>query len=890
MRGHSQMRQTVWQGLALLSALTLGSARAQGSDLYGGGSDLEAELRRMLESNEQEKRRAAVDRLAGLEMRVAAPYLMEKLRDGEPVVRARAARALGPGAVLDAAPQLLACMNDVEALVRAACVEAFGQYGALPAELRKRAAATLARVLGDAQYEVRLEVLRAVERLVRTDALTLDEQLHLLGPVLLRSEDEHVVVRRAACSLLGYLAAASNAARKRIAVALLGRLSDASRDVRLEAISSLTRLADPSASAAALRLLSDPAEDVRRQAVLYLGQAGYAPALPLLSDLLQRSPEPLRNSAAQAVAALLRSLAQQGGSAWDSAQPAVASALTVLVESLEREEVRPSARSALLSLRGLAVPSLSLQLVSAATPVPRALAIVDLLRDLLRQSSRDGQSRLSAQQRAQIAQALQVELARARLPRERVLDALSTLEDPSLLPLYLSLSADRDPSVRVQALRALSNLPTLDDRALDALLAVSRDLDVLLRAQAALLLGRLPAAAAQARLRELLRDPAIEVRSATVQALAQAVGSAKTALVDGGEVAALVALIRVSADSPAEARLHRVAAQTVGQIAAASPGLRTSAIKALISALRGLRASAAACDLVTALGASLRGIETVSVPAADLASARSLLLDLATAGADPDSEAGFLAADALDALAALGDVAVMGRVSRLLSHADPLRRSRAAATLGSLASRSGGDSAASALITALQSDRSARVVSEAAWALGKLSPEAAGPAVAALRLVLSQREGMGGERTVRVNALGALARLGRAEPRDSQWLWESEPLARANAALLLAALSQKTAGLSASLRNLAQTDPDHRVRSVAAQALRGQGPTGRAGRSSFVGMVQLDVDQQPLADSSFRWTLPDGVGRIARTDRRGVVREEHVPPGSCEVEPLDDSF
>ena len=84
----------------------------------------------------------------------------------------------GTGAVLDAAPTLLACMNDVEAQVRAACVEAFGQFGALPVELHKRAAMTLARVMADGRYEVRLEVLRAVERLLRNEVLGGDEQAH----------------------------------------------------------------------------------------------------------------------------------------------------------------------------------------------------------------------------------------------------------------------------------------------------------------------------------------------------------------------------------------------------------------------------------------------------------------------------------------------------------------------------------------------------------------------------------------------------------------------------------------------------------------------------------------------------------------------------------------
>ncbi|MBL9002841.1 MAG: HEAT repeat domain-containing protein [Myxococcales bacterium] len=886
-----RLRQTLFQSLALCAALCVGPAAAQAADLYGNGSDLEAELRRMLESNEQEKRRTAIDRMAGLEPHIAAPYLIAKLRDSEPVVRAKAARALGPGAFLDAAQPLLLCMNDVEAPVRAACVEAFGQYGALPAELQKRAAITLARVVADAQYEVRLDVLRAIERLTRTAALSLDEQLHLLGPVLLRSEDEHAVVRRAACSALGYLAASFRDAKKRIAVALLGRLSDPARDVRFEAMASLTRLADPAATAAALRLLSDPADDVRRQAVLYLGQVGYAPALPLLSELLQHAPEPLRQSAAQAIAALLRSLAQAGGAAQASAQPAMNAALTALVQGLEREEVRPAARSALLAIGGLAVAPLVQQLAAAATPIPRALAIVDVLRDLVQPVQPPASPRLPVEARGPIGPALQAELVRARLPREHILSALSALSDPSLLPLFLSLIFDRDAHIRTAALSALSRLPQIDERAVDALLVTSRDPDAALRAQAAPILGRIVGPKPLARLRELLRDPAIEVRMAAVQGLVMAAeqsrAPARSTALDGSEAVALVALISRSADSPAEARLHRAAVQSLGALAACCQAARLQGTQALLAALRGLRPSSAAHNLVTALSAMLRHAAVLGPPLADLPQARSLLLDLATAGGEPDSEAAFLAADALDALSALGDGAVIGRVARLLSHPDPLRRSRAAAAIGSLLARVE-RSDGSVLISVLQQDRSARVVSEAAWALGKLPPEGAAAAVAALRQLLSQREGMGSERAVRANALGALSRLGRAEPGDAAWLAESEPVARANAALLLTSLREKTPGLLARLRNMAKTDPDHRVRAAAASAIANRGPAERTARGSFLGLMQLDVDQQPLADAPFRLTLPDGLSRIATTDRRGLVREEQVPPGGCEIEPLGE--
>lgn len=871
--------------LIVACVLGLGGA-AQASDLYGGGSDLEAELRRMLASQELEKRRAAVDHLAGLEMRIAAPYLLERLRDNEPGVRARAARALGPGAVLDAAPTLLACMNDVEAQVRAACVEAFGQFGALPVELHKRAAVTLARVMADGQYEVRLEVLRAVERLLRSEVLGSDEQAHLLGPALLRAEDEHVVVRRAAVTLLGYFTATAGDVRKRIAVALLGRLSDPARDVRLEALSSLARLLEPAAAPAALRLLADPAEDVRRQAVLYLGQVGYLPAVPVLADLLERAPEAMRQGAAQALAALVLRQAvattRGAGNSPTAASRALDEALRALVRGLLRDEVRPAVRAALLSLGSQAIPTLLTELAADRPGFAQLPPIVDILRDLA--------PVLGPTDKAQVAAALAMELGRERLPRERIIDAQAALSDPALLPSFIALGSDSDPSVRLHALRALGGLPRLDERALDAVLSASRDPDPGLRLQAATLLGRVLTAPALSRLDDLLRDGQVDVRTAAARALADAAERApresRGALFDARRRAALVAVVSVSADGLKDARFRRTAGQALGHIAAISPTHRTQVVTEIVATLRTLRASSAAQELVTALGAALRGAGLA--PGPEVVPARGLLLDLATVSGGSDSEAGLLALDALDALAALRDPAVAGRVSRLLSHADPLRRLRAVATLGSLLSVAASEGSSSALISVLQSDRSMAVVAEAAWALGKLPRSVSGPAVAALRRVLGQREGMGGERAVRVNALAALARLGQAEPGDAQALIEGEPLARANAALLLSTLPLKTPGILARLRNLEKTDADHRVRRAASQALRGQGPAAAAARTQFLGLYQLDIDQQPLSESPFRLTLPDGLSRIGITDRRGITREEQVPVGSCEVELVFD--
>lgn len=875
-----------WKGrlLSLASAACglaawgmLQTQQAHASDLYGGGSDLEAELRRLMASEDIEKRRAAVDHLAGLDMRIAAPYLMERLRDSEAGVRARAARALGPGAVAEAAPLLLACLSDVDAGVRAACAEAFGQLGALPPDLQKRAAVTLSRVMSDTQYEVRVEVLRALDRLVRSGGLSVDEQAHLLGPILLRTEDEHVVVRRYAAALLGRLGGLPEGAHKRMAVALLGRLSDPARDVRSEALGSLATLGSDVAAAAAVRLLGDSAEEVRRQAVSYLGRVGYAPAAPLLIDLFERAADPLRQSAARALSQIA------GHAAGTQQNGAAATVLAVLIRGLDREEARPAAREAVRSAGATAVPLLLARLATGSGQAGQLEAVVGLIRDLA--------PTMSGDQRQAAAAELLVELRRARMPREVIVDALATVSGEEGLAPLVSLLSDIDAEVRLHAMRGLCALSRIDSKAQDAVIAASRDGSPLLRAQAAQVLSHLPLAQASGRLRELLQDPVTEVRLAAAQAVSDGAGRTTTAeagalqgQLDGALIPTLLRVASAPAESPSEVRVRRTAAVALGRLAGLQPGLRTTVTSGVQAAISGLRAAGLKIDLVGALAIALRGAGPVG--GSEVTTASALLLDLATAQGEADSDAGQLAMAALDALSALRPPGAAGRVARLLSHAETLRRVRAAGALGDIAAAQPTDSSIGALIAVLQSDRSPLVVAEAAWGLGKLPAQSAGKAIAALRGLLGQRDGMGGDRAVRSNALGALARLGRADVQDAQWLNEGEPAARANAALLLATLPQKSPGMLSRLRALAQTDADHRVRANAQQALRGQGAATSVTRTQFVGMRQVDADRQPLVEQQFRLTLPDGLVRIGVTDRRGNVHEELLPAGMCDVEPL----
>jgi hypothetical protein len=270
-----------------------------------------------------------------------------------------------------------------------------------------------------------------------------------------------------------------------------------------------------------------------------------------------------------------------------------------------------------------------------------------------------------------------------------------------------------------------------------------------------------------------------------------------------------------------------------------------------------------------------------------------VLLGSAQAGAEPMSKDAGDALDALDALSAIRDPGAGPRLLRLLSTRDPLRRARATAAIGALLSVSPTAAMLDALSGVIAQDVDPRVVAEAAWALGELAATRGSAlstrAVAAARQALGRKGDGPAEAAVRANALAALARLGAAELGDALWLTDPDPGVRANAALLIGALPNRSLGMRARLRNLEVVDSDHRVRQSAAAALAGKTPTAGALRTHWLSMYQVDYDRRPLAQTRYRLTLPDGLVRVGVTDHRGIARQELLPPGGCDVETLPDS-
>jgi HEAT repeat protein len=241
--------------------------------------------------------------------------------------------------------------------------------------------------------------------------------------------------------------------------------------------------------------------------------------------------------------------------------------------------------------------------------------------------------------------------------------------------------------------------------------------------------------------------------------------------------------------------------------------------------------------------------------------ARELLCSLAE-GSDA-----VVAAEAIDALGAMRDPLAAPRLSRLLGKGDATLRRRVVQALGEL-----GDQVDAALLIArLDEDASPSVRAEAAWALGK---RAASPAVeAALGRGLASREA-----AVRANAAGALARLGRAPDALRRLVGDDDPAVRANAALALPRSA-------ASLARLEADDPDPRVRAAAHRARGGNGP---GARGDWIGLYLVDFDGAPLAEACYRLVLPDGLIKSGLADARGIVREESVPPGACDLELVDE--
>lgn len=833
------------------------------------------ELQRKLRSAEVDERRLAAERLPLLPGIDALPLWQKLLADADAGLRGKAAKALGELAAPEAIGGLVTCASDSETTVRQACVEALGHYGELPIEQHKRAVTMLGRVLGDGQFEVRSEVMRTLDLLIHRGALTTEDVGHLLTPVLQRCEDEQLVVRRLCAGFLGQLGPLPREHAQRVAMTLLSRTADASRDVRATALESLAKQGVGVAAGTAVRLLQEPQEDVQKAALLYLGTTGYLPATRTIIELFEHGSDGLRMGTAHALGALGR---------WaQKVEPREADTLQAIGEALFRgllaEDRRLAAREALLELGDLAARDALNRLGDPTLSADGVGTLLELLRDLGPTLSKDLSLR--------VVDTLRDERTKNRVPGEVIIEALTGLLSEATGRVLVEFLASADLAVRRAALRALLGMPTMDRRAEQLLLLVSREQAPEVRGLAAGCLGKLGTRGSIDRLMGLVEDGTPEVRLAALRAIGQVAPEAgRAGLLD--EKLLNVLLIRLRAggggEATSERSQRRVAAQTLGDVVRATPALLQPAMERLLEGLGSSQLTRGDLETVTALGHALRG-RAASLPSGVLRKASERLLDLATGRGEGEETGALLAVEALDALGAARDGQTAGRLIRLLKHSDPLRRGHAVAALGNLLSQTGDVAIWRALLTVLSTESDVQVSAEAAWALGKLGGETGGGAEVSqeLRRALLRSAEDTEQVALRVNALGALARLGQGEPQDARWLVDGEAAVRQNALLLLANLPGKTPGLLTRITGAKVNDADPHVRRAAERALRGERVQPARGHSEFVGAYVQDSIGQPRSQTWVRLSMPDGLVRMVMTDRLGGIKEELLHKGTCEI-------
>jgi HEAT repeat protein len=633
-------------------------------------------------------------------------------------------------------------------------------------------------------------------------------------------------VREAAVTGLGSL---PRPLARSAAVAITGRLDDDHPAVRQKAAAVLARLGESRAVIPLVGRLSDGSREVRMAALDALGELGDKKAAPAMIRLLGDPAEEVRSQAIQSLGRLK-----------------AGAAVPPLVELLERgaEPLRGRAAVAL----GQIAPSESGQAVAALVSA--------LQRDELRQAAREGLrlagpaavlplvgrlpsatgDELAAEVEllgdlgdARAAPVLLSELSRGRLPRERVVDALGQVSrnDRAFVVDLTALLGDPEGPVRRRAARALRGI--VDERAAAALAEAVGDGDREVRLMAIGELGRLRAAAALPSLERALSANDAETAAAAARALGE-IGDKQAA-----------PSLEAALGRP-DRRLRRDAADALGRIG------DTSVVPAVMR--RGKSGGETRPEALGALGGLLRGRPDPT--------ARDLLLGYAEGG-EPA-----LAMEAVDALASMRDPQSAPRLERLLGKRDAELRRGATRALGEL----GADAA---LLGRLGDDPDAGVQAEAAWALGKSKGGAT--VLAALERALSSAAP-----EVRANAAASLARLGNAPEALGRLLHDPDPAVRANAALASRGHRQ------ARLKELA-TDGNALVRAAAKRALAGAAP---AARGDWLGLYLVDFDGAPLAGARYRLILPDGLVKAGQADGRGIVREESLPRGSCQLQLVDE--
>jgi len=800
-----------------LVSAPIAPARASGFD-WVGKVDLYADG---LKSKDPEQRLEAVRRLGKSEVRWARPHLLRALRDPDIRVSGAAGKILARAKVLEAAPIVIPWLSATSVEAQQAAAEILGELG------DPRAIPQLVRSIGNQDPLVRVRVVNALGR-IGTPAVVV--------PLIDRLDDDKAEVRLAAVEQL------MQTRDRRAVIPLVGLFTEPSIEVRVAAITAVGRLDDRAALPALLRLLRDPNEQIKKAAVTALGNLEAAEATDTLIQMLQTGSDSFRAEVAFALGHIARSPA-----AGDSGREA----RSILVEALANGQLRAAATEALTAAGRSAVPALIDHLQGKLDGDPAT--VVQLLRDI-------GDPRATP--------ALVNELDRGRIGREQVLDALRVLGDQRALVPVLGLVSDKDPAVRLAAMRALRPLLARGSRAADVVSDLLDDPELEIRVLAAEYLGLMASEVAVPALREIAASGSAEIRlrSAAVSALGEI-----------GHPSASKTLLAILRDGPASVQL--AAANSLIYIQ------DPTTVEPLLE-LAGKAPAATRAAAVRTLGGVLR--DRRNQPA------RRALEEIAVEGSLD------LGLSATAALGAMADPASRETLLRLAG-AGPIDRRRAAIeALGNLPDAPGDRDLVLFLLDQLRSTDD-RVAATAAWALGKRGAAGARPvlvracrrrgfatpvnASAALALLADRADAASiidllhhRSRLVRANAVFAAGRLQLAEARaqvialvdgDPSWL------------VRLAAVRalSRIGGAGPTLIRASQRDAREEVRGAARAALsRPFQPPARGDWREFY-FVDPTSGDDPVEQEPYFVSASDGLVTALYTDARGEAVEERFPPG-----------
>ena len=593
-----------------------------------------------------------------------------------------------------------------------------------------------------------------------------------------------------------------------------------------------------------MRLLRDPNEQMKIDAVTALGNLEAHEATDTLIGLMSSGSDSLRAKVAFALGQIARSpRAGQDGR----------EALEALVEATANGQLRTAAREALSAAGKVAVPALIAHLEGKLDGDP-ATAVL-LLRDL---------------EDPRATMVLVAELDRGRLSRELVLEALGRLGDSRALVPVLGLLADKDPAVRLAAMRALRPLLGKGSRAADVLGDMLDDQDLEIRVLAADYLGVMEAEVAVPRLVQIAsRGDELRLRGAAIAALGE-IGSPK----------ATSALLRILKDGPAALQMAtansliyiqdpRAVDPLIDLVEKAPPVVRMAAVRALGGVLRDRKND----------------------------EARRLLEHLALEGRLEVSLA------AIAGLGAMGDPDATATLTKLVKGGQLDRRRAAIDALASVGKKDL-DELVPLLEDQLRSTDD-RIAAAAAWSLGKLGAASSRPALfrsctrrgfatpvnasASIALLAQPSDGKAvldllhhRSRLVRSNAAtaagrlvipGARARLVELLAHDASWL------VRMSAARALSRIG----GAAGALKKAAKDDAREEVRKAAETALTDKfAPPARSDWRDFY-FVDPTSGDQPVEQEPYFVVGADGIVTALYTDARGQAVEERFPPGDAIV-------